>query len=275
MVTLFEQDLMTGFRNSSKGNQLKWQRGDIWYKADYLGYEGLAEYIISKLLQYSDLEKAEYVDYETEMMGYGRKVYTGCKSRNFLPSGWQLITLERLFQTHYQESLYKKMFHIENVEKRLEFLVDYVVRMTGLKEFGVYMSKLMTIDALFLNEDRHTHNIAVLLDPEGNYHYCPAFDHGAGLMADTVMDYPLNVPVYDLFGSVQAKTFSMDFDEQLDAAEALYGRHIWFSYSRREVFELLKKEEYYPENVKERVYDILMEQKRKYQYLFVVPDRVC
>lgn len=33
-------------------------------------------------------------------------------------------------------------------------------RMTGLKNFGVYLHKLFTIDAVFLNEDRHTHNIA-------------------------------------------------------------------------------------------------------------------
>ena len=60
--------------------------------------------------------------------------------------------------------------------------------MTGLTEFGVYLCKLLTIDALFLNEDRHTHNIAVLLDPDGKYHYCPIFDNGAALLSDIVQD---------------------------------------------------------------------------------------
>lgn len=45
--------------------------------------------------------------------------------------------------------------------------------MTGLQEFGIYMNKLLTIDALFLNEDRHTHNIAVLMNGKGDYAYCP------------------------------------------------------------------------------------------------------
>ncbi len=40
--------------------------------------------------------------------------------------------------------------------------------MTGLTDFGFYMVKMLTVDALFLNEDRHTHNIAVLMDDAGD-----------------------------------------------------------------------------------------------------------
>ena len=53
--------------------------------------------------------------------------------------------------------------------------------MTGLENFGVYLSRLLTIDALFLNEDRHMHNIAVLRDGTGGYHYCPVFDNGCAI----------------------------------------------------------------------------------------------
>ena len=48
MVELFEQDIMTNDRQSSKGNQLKWENNGIWYKADYTGYEGLAVDYIRK-----------------------------------------------------------------------------------------------------------------------------------------------------------------------------------------------------------------------------------
>lgn len=37
----------------------------------------------------------------------------------------------------------------------------------------------------FLNEDRQTHNIAVLMNGKGDYAYCPIFDNGAGLLAET------------------------------------------------------------------------------------------
>ena len=51
---------------------------------------------------------------------------------------------------------------------------------------------------IFLNEDRHMHNIAVLMNGKGDYAYCPIFDHGAGLLADTTMDYPLSGDTYAL-----------------------------------------------------------------------------
>ena len=43
MIRLEEKDLRTAAHQSSKGNQLKWESDGVWYKADYTGYEGLAE----------------------------------------------------------------------------------------------------------------------------------------------------------------------------------------------------------------------------------------
>ena len=97
MIRLEEKDLRTAAHQSSKGNQLKWESEGVWYKADYTGYEGLAEYVVSKLLRYSNMEENDYILYETEEIRYKQAIYRGCRSRNFLPDGWQLITLERLF----------------------------------------------------------------------------------------------------------------------------------------------------------------------------------
>ena len=84
MVQLFEQDIRTTDRQSSKGNQLKWENNGIWYKADYTGYEGLAEYVISHLLQKSSLATDEFVLYDLEQMRYKETVYKGAKSKSFL-----------------------------------------------------------------------------------------------------------------------------------------------------------------------------------------------
>ncbi len=118
-----------------------------------------------------------------------------------------MITLERLFWQHFGESLYQSVFRINDIENRELFLVEQVEKLTGLQEFGRYISILLTIDAFFLNEDRHTHNIAVLMDELGKYHYCPFFDHGASLLADTTMDYPMDVPMDKLYEEPKAKTF--------------------------------------------------------------------
>ena len=84
MIELFDTDIYQDNRKSSKGNQLKWQKEDTWYKADYCGYEGLVEYVVSKLLRFSNLNENEYVIYDTEQIIYGDTIYNGCKSTNFL-----------------------------------------------------------------------------------------------------------------------------------------------------------------------------------------------
>ena len=166
------------------------------------------------------------------------------------------------------ESLYKALYRIPEHEERLHFLVQQVERMTGLQKFGIYMNKLLTIDALFLNEDRHTHNIAVLMNGKGDYAYCPIFDNGAGLLADATMDYPLSGDVYRLMDNVQSKTICSEFDEQLDISEALYKTNLKFNFTKKDVTELLKNAEVYPKEIRNRVETIIFAQMRKYSYLF-------
>ncbi len=268
MIELFEQNIRKNDRQSSKGNQLKWENDGIWYKADYTGYEGLAEYMISNLLKKSSLLSDEYVCYDLEEIKYGTVIYNGVKSNNFLDSDRQLITLERLFKNFFGESLYKTLYRIPDHEERLIFLVEQVERMTGLQNFGVYMNKLLTIDAFFLNEDRHMHNIAVLMNEKGEYGYCPIFDNGAGLLADTRMDYPLSGELYALLDKVEAKTICSNFDEQLDISESLYKANLKFKFTKKDVKDLLANAGIYPEEIRNRVEQIIFAQMRKYAYLF-------
>lgn len=268
MVELFEQDERQNNRQSSKGNQLKWNNNGIWYKADYTGYEGLAEYVISHLLLKSSLRQDEFVLYEPEQIRYKDAVYSGVKSNDFLEKDWQLITLERLFMTFFGQSLYQSIFKISDPEKRLIFLVEQVERVTNLSDFGVYMNKLFTMDAFFLNEDRHTHNIAILMNKDGRFSYSPIFDNGAGLLADTSLDYPLGKDVYLQIKEVRAKTISADFDEQLDLSEKLYGNHLKFHFHAKDVSDLLDGISIYSQEEKDRVRDILLSQMKKYAYLF-------
>ena len=268
MVELFEQNIRTNERQSSKGNQLKWENCGIWYKADYTGYEGLAEYIISHLLQKSTLQENEYVIYDTEQIQYKRNLYNGAKSKTFLKDDWQIVTLERLFKTVQNVSLNSMLWRIENVENRLTFLVENVERLTGLRDFGIYINKLFTVDAFFLNEDRHTHNIAVLRNGEGKFAYCPIFDNGAGLLSDTTMDYPLTGDMYSMIDKVQSKTICSEFSEQLDISETLYKMNLKFRFTKKDVKELLANAEIYPEEIRNRVETIIFAQMRKYKYLF-------
>ncbi|MFR0901483.1 MAG: hypothetical protein ACLSG4_18840 [Anaerobutyricum sp.] len=83
----FVQTIRTNDRQSSKGNQLKWENEGIWYKADYTGYEGLVEYMISHLLKKSSLAENAFVCYDLEEIKYGTVIYNGVKSPDF----WQRL----------------------------------------------------------------------------------------------------------------------------------------------------------------------------------------
>lgn len=267
MVDVNEDNLMENGRASSKGNQLKWKHDGVWYKADYTGYEGLSEYMISHLLEKSSLDPDEYVLYDTELIRYKKSIFNGCKSGDFAGEN-QIITLERLFKNLYGSSLNAAIFRIHDHEERLSFLVDQVIRATGIHDFGIYIAKLFTIDALFLNEDRHTHNISVMVHSDGTYGLCPIYDNGAGLLSDTTFDYPIGEDIYELIDSVKAKPLTDDFDEQVDIAEKLYGRTITFSFDYNDVHSLLEKADIYSPEIRDRVERVIMERRRKYRYLF-------
>ena len=267
MIELFEGNLQDMGRKSSKGNQLKWEKDGFWYKADQLGYEGLSECVVSRLLKFSSLTEDEYVPYEPEEIRYKKQVYKGCKSRDF-SDGWQVITLERLFKNLYGDGLNKGIYSIANHKERLHYLVEQVERVTGIKNFGEYICKLFTVDAFFLNEDRHTHNISVLTDRKNNFRLCPIYDNGAALLSDTIMDYPIGIDIYEEIKNVKAKTICDSFDEQLDIAEELYGQQVHFSFTRKDIQCALADLKIYDKAITDRVEQILLEQRRKYNYLF-------
>ena len=251
-------------RNSSKGNQLKWVDEEKWYKADNLGYEALSEYVISKLLVQTTVP--EFADYTLEKMTYEGRVFTGCASKSFLEPGYAIITLSKLFQSYRNENISVKCAHMENVQERVKYVVDAVVEITHLVDFGRYLTLLLEMDAFFLNDDRHFNNIAVLYNEEKNeFKYCPVFDNGSALFSDMTMDFPLDMDYEACIKHIQAKPFDRSFDEQMEAAEALYGIQFYFWFDRKAVEDVLcGAGELYDEQVIARVFQVLKEQMRIY-----------
>lgn len=140
---------------------------------------------------------------------------------------------------------------------------------TGLKNFGAYLTAALELDAFFLNEDRHVNNIAVIYHEEEGYRLCPYFDHGLSLYADTKVDFGLEQPLEICRERIEAKPFSRDFDEQLDAAEQIYGKQLRFHFWEQDIrAELAGLAGIYEDAVLRRVETVLNWQMRKYQYLF-------
>lgn len=254
--------------HSSKGNQLKFHEGNFWYKADYMGYEGLSEVICSLLLTHSNV--SSHVIYSPVWIGYEGKQYLGCKSAHFLKPNEEIITLDHLFRQYTGLNLTKELAHIPDIKRRLTYVVELVENFTGLEDFGAYLTMMLEIDTFFLNEDRHVNNIAVLYDTKDDeFHFCPYFDMGLSLFSDIKEDFPYEKEIEECFKSIKAKPFSRDFDEQLDAAQDLYGHRLHFTLPLRQLLEKIDALELpYNSQSTSRVKDILRIQGRKYSFLF-------
>lgn len=265
MIKLEDTNIINQERKSSKGDQNKWLLNDVWYKQDFLGYEGLSEYVVSKLIEKSDLKKFEFVKYETEQIDYRGVSRNGCASKNFLKPNERLITINRLFEKNLGKRLWEICEAIPSGKDKIDYVVKQVRIITGLKDFGEYLNVLFSIDALFLNEDRHFHNIALIIKENGEYDYCPIFDNGSGLLSDTRNDYPLAYPVRNLVTQVKAKPFETDFNSQLEYTRELYSQNIYFDFSIEDVEEVLNHEVYYSKEIKDRIIDIMKIQINKYK----------
>ena len=143
----------------------------------------------------------------------------GVISYNFKKKNESIVTLEHLAKQWLGKSMAKEMLKYTDTQEKIKRTIRFIEKVTKLKKVGQYITMMLELDAIFLNEDRHTNNIAFILnDDTGEYRFCPYFDFGLSLLADTAEDYHIGEDVYKLIDKIQAKPFSTDFDTQLEAA---------------------------------------------------------
>lgn len=234
---------------SSKGNQEKWfdEKSNLWHKLDLFGYEALAETVVSTLLKKCNVEEKGFqiAEYQMEKLEVRKHQRTGCSSENFLQAGEELITIAHLLKkgvgTHYLKELEKQ----KNLQKKIAYIVENVERLTGLDRFGEYLTLLFEVDMLFLNDDRHLNNIAVIRKEDG-FRYCPLFDFGAGLLSNT-REYPLDVTPSGLIRNVVARPFNCGFTRQVHAAQTLYGKQLKWDFTGVDIQKAFEEiDRYYP-----------------------------
>jgi len=260
-----EQEPIQG--HTSKGDQPKWQLDGKWYKADHMGYEALAEVLVSQLLKRSNV--SNFVEYEPVLIQYQGKEVPGCVSKSFRAKDEMLVPFERLHRAYKGRGLATALGGMEDPQERIRYTVDFIEQTTGLTDIGAYLTLLLELDAFFLNEDRHTNNLAVIRNEKTKeFRLCPIFDNGLALLSD-LNDYPLEKDIYDCISRVRAKPFDLDFDVQVEAAEELYGMQLEFSFTRYDISELVELlKDLYPEDILERTKRAVYEQLRKYQIYF-------
>ena len=262
---------------SSKGNQEKWCENNIWYKLDQFGYESLAETLISKLLEQSNIESDtpfRFVRYDiTKVIAHGLERVC-CTSSNFLKQNQEIITLNRLLTSEEGKPLKKVLGELKSDVQRIKYLAEKTAEITGLTQFGKYLSVLFEIDALFLNTDRHLNNIAVLYE-NGKFDYCPIFDNGAGLLSDMVTMRTDIEPLAFIESSVSSP-FKMSFTRQVSTSRRLFGSLFHLPELSKEAIFTEHKPllEFYPQRdrgiISDRVIACIVEMQRRLKRIY--PD---
>lgn len=248
---------------SSKGDQPKWYANGIWYKADHMGYEGLSEVVVSRLLHKTNIQN--FVDYEPIKIEFDNHRRSGCLSKDFMKKGNELIPLQRLFRSEFGfYGLSDKLMELPDAKERILFTAQYVANRTGLVGFGEYLTAMLEMDALFLNTDRHVMNIAIINDPKRErFELCPYFDFGLSLLAD-LQFFWLAGDVNKHILRASGKPFGT-FRSQVEAAEELYGNQFRYWFTMEDVDEVLDDlEEYYADDILKRVRYVLEQQMAKY-----------
>jgi len=270
-VKLYTADVVAA--TSSKGNQEKWYDADSnnWYKLDKIGFESLAEAVASELLaKHSNIESElgyTVVRYHIETVNVHRKDRIASVSLNFLNGEQSIQTvyhiLKRVLGSDYQRVLADE----KNIANRLALIVDTVEKVSGLTDFGKYITLLFEVDALIANEDRHLNNIAVI-EENGVYDYCPLFDNGEGFMLDNVR-YPFDVRTQGLTRNLRAKPFNCQFGRCLTAARSLYGAQLEVEFTDKNIRDIVDKhlhqyQQFIQPYLKQRIVDVVNLQRDKY-----------
>ena len=100
------------------------------------------------------------------------------------------------------------------------------------------------------------------------YDYCPYFDMGLSLFADVKQDFPVEKSLDACKKDIIAKPFSRSFDEQLDAANELYGSYLHFTMSKADMVKEVDKWNFpYEKTVVDRVKTLIRGQADKYGYM--------
>ena len=259
IIDFNEMELAPLYNKTSKGDQPKWYYDGKWYKLDSLGYEGLSEVVVSRLL--ADTGKIETVAYEPIRIKYRSRIGNGCVSHDFKSKKEELISLERLHLAYCGTSLKAAMDRYASPEDRIKYTVETIEAITDIHDAGKILTAWLEADAFFLNEDRHTNNIAFLRNPEESvWRFCPMYDNGLSLLSD-LNDYPMDEKTSALKKKVKAKPFSTSFSAQVSAAEKLYGNQLNLCFDDTEIENALRGlSEYYQEKYLVRVANILRTQ---------------
>ena len=147
-----------------------------WYKEDFKGGEALAEVLVSTFLRSCHyMTSKNFVLYDFKYNSVNSFDIKTCVSPNFLQKGEQFISFKDLLSQ--VRPLTEKL---ADFNSKLDY-IDSVYQQTVGQSFREELLRLLTLDVMFRNTDRHLSNFGIILAPNGSIRFAPIFDNGLAL----------------------------------------------------------------------------------------------
>lgn len=167
------------FKSASRlGYQTKFTspKGGYWYKEDLRGGEAFAEVLVSTFLKSCKyLTFEDFVPYDFKYTSVDSFDLRTCVSPNFLQKEEQFIPFKDLLSlVHYSTK------DLVDFDSKLNF-INSVFQQTAGQSFREEMLRLLTLDMMFRNTDRHLSNFGIILASNGSIRFAPIFDNGLAL----------------------------------------------------------------------------------------------
>lgn len=199
---------------SSKGNQHKFYINGYWVKLDNENCsEGLAEEFVSKFE--GVLLDFPYVEYKTDLFSLNGCIYNGCYCLNMYND--INVVFHSLRHILRSNGVPINIFiREEDVSRNIQNVVIEVNKLTGA-DISSYLFRLLFLDALILNEDRHYMNLGVCCKGS-QYSQALCFDNGSSLFC-TNWTYRRDKSFGENMESAKcvARPFSKFYDKQVEA----------------------------------------------------------
>lgn len=177
--------------SSCLGVQTKWNSDKrSWFKKDFYGGEALTETLVSlfltSCLNITELE-AGYVAYCV----FCPQDDT-CLSHSFLKEGESFIPLYDAIRT-----VNPKWSEHTDFEGKLEYIDSVYKKVLGYS-CKRWLLRVLTLDVMFRNTDRHLSNLGFIADRQGNLRLAPIFDNGLTLGVSAGAYYDLSSTISGL-----------------------------------------------------------------------------
>lgn len=148
-------------------------KGGYWYKEDFKGGEALAEVLVSTFLRSCNyMTSKDFVSYYFKHTSVASFDLRTCVSPNFLQKEEQFISFKDLLSlVHYSTET------LVDFDSKLNF-IDSVFQQTAGQSFREELLRMLTLDVMFRNTDRHLSNFGIILASNGSIRFAPIFDNG-------------------------------------------------------------------------------------------------